>query len=84
MSLSATQLAEVRRALEAQRERMGGRVAGFAAKPELGTPPHALVLASSEEHSDLVMLVNEEFGVVPPKGWPEPVAARPSRFEGAK
>ena len=25
-----------------------------------------LVLASSEEHSDLMMLVNEEFGVVPP------------------
>jgi N,N-dimethylformamidase len=48
---------------------VGGGAAGLeldAAKPELGTPPHALVLASSEGHSDLVMLVNEEFGVVPP------------------
>ena len=48
---------------------VGGGAAGLeldAAKPALGTPPHALVVASSEAHSDLVMLVNEEFGVVPP------------------
>ena len=51
-----------------------GLVGGGAAGLELdarrsrrsGTPPHALVVASSEAHSDLVMLVNEEFGVVPP------------------
>ena len=48
---------------------IGGGAAGLeldAVKASLGTPPHALVLASSEAHSDLVMLVNEEFGVVPP------------------
>ena len=33
-------------------------------RPALGTPPHALVLASSEAHSDLFMLRHEEFGVV--------------------
>jgi N,N-dimethylformamidase len=32
----------------------------------LGSPPNTLKLASSENHSALVMLVNEEFGVVPP------------------
>jgi N,N-dimethylformamidase len=31
----------------------------------LGTPPHALKLATSEEHTQQVLLVNEEFGVVP-------------------
>ena len=31
----------------------------------LGTPPHALQLATSEEHTQQVLLVNEEFGVVP-------------------
>ena len=36
MSLSDDELAEVRRVLEQQRERMGGRVAALAAKPELG------------------------------------------------
>jgi N,N-dimethylformamidase len=48
---------------------IGGGAAGLeldAVKATLGTPPHALVLASSEAHSDLVMLVNDEFGVVPP------------------
>jgi N,N-dimethylformamidase len=32
----------------------------------LGTPPNTLLLASSEGHTDLVSLVNEEFTVVPP------------------
>ena len=32
----------------------------------LGTPPNTLVLARSEAHTDLIMLVNEEIGVVPP------------------
>ena len=32
----------------------------------LGSPPNTLLLASSEGHSDLVALVNEEFTVVPP------------------
>ena len=30
--------------------------------PVLGSPPHALVLASSEDHSNLYLLVNEEIG----------------------
>ena len=48
---------------------IGGGAAGLEldrADRALGTPPHALVLASSEGHTDLIMLVNEEFGVVPP------------------
>jgi N,N-dimethylformamidase len=32
----------------------------------LGSPPNTLRLASSEGHSQMIMLVNEEFGVVPP------------------
>jgi N,N-dimethylformamidase len=50
-----------------------GLVGGGAAGLELdgvsarrGTPPNTVVLASSEAHSDVIMLVNEEFGVVPP------------------
>ena len=41
----------------------GGGAAGNEldrAEPALGTPPHALVVASSEEHTDLYLLVNEE------------------------
>lgn len=41
----------------------GGGAAGFEvdrADPELGTPPHALVLASSEGHGPMFRLVNEE------------------------
>lgn len=48
---------------------VGGGAAGLeldSASAKRGTPPHALVLASSEAHSDLMLLVNEEFGVVPP------------------
>ena len=48
---------------------VGGGAAGLeldAISAKRGTPPHTVVLASSEAHSDLVMLVNEEFGVVPP------------------
>jgi N,N-dimethylformamidase len=30
------------------------------AEPALGTPPHALVIASSENHTDLYIVVNEE------------------------
>lgn len=48
---------------------IGGGAAGLeldAIRHDLGTPPHTLVLASSEAHSDVIMLVNEEFGVVPP------------------
>jgi N,N-dimethylformamidase len=50
-----------------------GLVGGGAAGLELdgvsekrGTPPNTVVMASSEAHSDLILLVNEEFGVVPP------------------
>src|SRR5262249_16987751 len=32
----------------------------------LGSPPNMLRLASSENHSAMMLLVNEEFGVVPP------------------
>ncbi|HZT20366.1 MAG TPA: N,N-dimethylformamidase beta subunit family domain-containing protein [Dongiaceae bacterium] len=32
----------------------------------LGSPPNMLRLASSENHSPMMLLVNEEFGVVPP------------------
>jgi N,N-dimethylformamidase len=56
-------------------ERIGdfGLVGGGAAGLELdrvefslGSPPNTLLLASSEGHTDLVALVNEEFTVVPP------------------
>jgi N,N-dimethylformamidase beta subunit-like, C-terminal/Concanavalin A-like lectin/glucanases superfamily len=56
-------------------ERIGdfGLVGGGAAGMELdrvefslGSPPNTLLLASSEGHTDLVALVNEEFTVVPP------------------
>ena len=48
---------------------VGGGAAGLeldAVSARLGTPPNTLLLASSEAHSDLILLVNEEFGVVPP------------------
>jgi N,N-dimethylformamidase len=48
---------------------VGGGAAGLeldAVSARRGTPPGTLVLASSEAHSDLILLVNEEFGVVPP------------------
>jgi N,N-dimethylformamidase len=48
---------------------VGGGAAGLeldAVSARRGTPPNTVVLASSEAHSDIVMLVNEEFGVVPP------------------
>lgn len=48
---------------------VGGGAAGLeldAVSARRGTPPGTVVLASSEAHSDLILLVNEEFGVVPP------------------
>lgn len=48
---------------------IGGGAAGLeldCVNVQLGSPPNTLKLASSENHSALVMLVNEEFGVVPP------------------
>lgn len=42
---------------------VGGGAAGLEidrAEPLLGTPPHALTVASSEGHSDLILLVKEE------------------------
>jgi N,N-dimethylformamidase len=48
---------------------VGGGAAGLeldAVSDKRGTPPNTVVLASSEAHSDLILLVNEEFGVVPP------------------
>jgi N,N-dimethylformamidase len=47
---------------------IGGGAAGLeldCITTALGSPPNMLRLASSENHSALVMLVNEEFGVVP-------------------
>ena len=59
---------------------VGGGAAGLEldrADAALGTPPHALVLATSRGHTDLLMLVNEEFGVVPAIGrHREPARAR--------
>lgn len=48
---------------------IGGGAAGIeldCIATELGSPPSMLRLASSEGHSPLILLVNEEFGVVPP------------------
>jgi N,N-dimethylformamidase len=48
---------------------IGGGAAGLeldAINHDLGSPLHILRLASSENHSSMVMLVNEEFNVVPP------------------
>ena len=48
---------------------IGGGAAGLeldCISRRLGTPPNTLRLATSERHSPLVLLVNEEFGVVPP------------------
>lgn len=48
---------------------IGGGAAGLeldCITTSLGSPPNTLRLASSEDHSQQVMLVNEEFGVVPP------------------
>jgi N,N-dimethylformamidase len=47
---------------------IGGGAAGLeldCITRDLGSPANILRLASSENHSALVMLVNEEFGVVP-------------------
>ncbi|MBT7294287.1 MAG: LamG domain-containing protein [Rhodospirillaceae bacterium] len=49
----------------------GGGAAGNEldrADPALGTPPHALVVATSEDHTDLYMVVNEEILVNFPGG----------------
>ncbi len=48
---------------------VGGGAAGLEldrADPLLGTPPHALVLASSEQHTDIYMVVCEEILVNTP------------------
>ncbi len=48
---------------------IGGGAAGLeldCISEQLGSPPNILRLASSENHTALVQLVNEEFGVVPP------------------
>jgi N,N-dimethylformamidase len=48
---------------------IGGGAAGIeldCISTHLGSPPNMLRLASSESHTPLIMLVNEEFGVVPP------------------
>jgi N,N-dimethylformamidase len=48
---------------------VGGGAAGIeldCINVELGSPPNVLRLASSEGHSSMMLLVNEEFGVVPP------------------
>ena len=48
---------------------IGGGAAGIeldCLTTDLGSPPNMLRLASSDGHSSMMMLVNEEFGVVPP------------------
>jgi N,N-dimethylformamidase len=48
---------------------IGGGAAGIeldCINTALGSPPNTLRLASSENHTPLILLVNEEFGVVPP------------------
>ncbi len=48
---------------------VGGGAAGLEldrVEPLLGTPPNTLLLASSEAHTDLYLLVNEEFTVTTP------------------
>ena len=48
---------------------IGGGAAGIeldCVSPDLGGPPNMLRLAASDDHSAMMMLVNEEFGVVPP------------------
>ena len=48
---------------------VGGGAAGIeldCLNTTLGSPPNMLRLASSENHTPMIMLVNEEFGVVPP------------------
>jgi N,N-dimethylformamidase len=48
---------------------IGGGAAGIeldCLSPDLGAPPNMLRLASSDRHSPMMLLVNEEFGVVPP------------------
>ena len=48
---------------------VGGGAAGLeidCLSTALGSPPNMLRLASSENHSPMILLVNEEFGVVPP------------------
>jgi N,N-dimethylformamidase len=48
---------------------IGGGAAGIeldCITTALGSPPNVLRLASSENHSPMMLLVNEEFGVVPP------------------
>jgi len=48
---------------------VGGGAAGIeldCITTELGSPPNMLRLASSEGHSAMMLLVNEEFGPVPP------------------
>ena len=48
---------------------IGGAAAGIeldCLSPDLGGPPNMLRLASSDGHSPMMLLVNEEFGVVPP------------------
>jgi N,N-dimethylformamidase len=48
---------------------IGGGAAGIemdCITNHLGSPPNMLRLASSDGHSPMMMLVNEEFGVVPP------------------
>ena len=48
---------------------IGGGAAGLEvdiADPELGTPPHALVVARSEELTDTYLLVNEDLPIATP------------------
>jgi N,N-dimethylformamidase len=69
---------------------LGDGAAGWEldkANLERGTPPHALVVASSTDHSDTVLLVNEEIGHMHPRihgSMNEDIRADMMFFETAK
>ena len=61
---------------------IGGGAAGLEvdiADPELGTPPHALVVASSEELTDTYLLVNEDLPIATPDTMGSAESAHPLR-----
>lgn len=66
----------------------GGGAAGEEldrADPQLGTPPHAIVIASSEGHNALMLRAKEELQQTMPGGIPDPcIRADMVFFEGPK
>ena len=57
---------------------IGGGAAGLEVDivdPELGTPPHTLLVARSEELTDTYLLVNEDLPIATPDTWARPIRA---------